>query len=253
MNVFGYDSNTIFDQSLNTDDQVNFNKVTVVAAIVDNQQVVTKAYVDSNIGGGITYSGANPATNKIYKASGATGLDATDSVISDDGTFVIVSNPLKCSSITKNQDSSTFEVGDGQLSVGILSTNGTTSNKVIVNGGTNQQYLMADGSLLEASAQNGNANFYLYNNINGLSIPQPANGDVSYDATTLALTTTVYISHLTRDGVDIDVYLALITTLDDLYIQDQTNSANFAKFNITAPPTLIPNNYISIPVAQVQL
>jgi hypothetical protein len=68
----------------------------------------------------------------------------------------------------------------------------------------------------------------------------------------LALTTIVYVSHLTRDGVDIDVYLALINTLDDLYIQDQTNSANFAKFNITSAPTLVPNSYISIPVAQVQ-
>ena len=67
MNVFGYDSNDIFDQSLNTDDSVNFNKVSVVSAIVDNQQqLATKAYVDSNIGGsGITYSGVNPATNKI--------------------------------------------------------------------------------------------------------------------------------------------------------------------------------------------
>jgi hypothetical protein len=111
---------------------------------------------------------------------------------------------------------------------------------------------MGDGSLLEQSAQNGNANFYLYNNINGISVPPPAHGDVSYNATTLALTTIVYISHLTRDSVDIDVYLALINTLDDLYIQDQNNSANFARFNITSAPTLIPNDYISIPVAQVQ-
>ena len=195
-----------------------------MSAIVDNQQVDTKLYVDTHVGGGgITYSGVTPATNKIYKASGATGLVATNSTISDDGTIVTVT-----------------------------STNGITSNKVAVTGGTNQQYLMADGTTLEASAQNGNANFYLYNNINGLSVPPPSSGDVSYNATTLASTTIVYISHLTRNGIDIEVFLALITTLDDLYIQDQNNSINFAKFNITSTPTIVPNSYISIPVAQVQ-
>ena len=252
-NVFGYDSNNVFDQSLNTDDSVNFNKVTVVSAIVDNQQLATKLYVDNNIGGGgITYSGVNPATNKIYKANGATGLDAVDSTLSDDGVFVRTNIPLKCLSITKITDSSNFEIGDSQLSVDIMATNGLTSNKVVVNGGTNQQYMMADGSVLEASAQNGNANFYLYNNINGLSVPPPASGDISYNATTLASTTIVYISHLTRNGIDIDIYLALINTLDDLYIQDQNNSINFSKFNITSAPTLTPNSYIAIPVAQVQ-
>ena len=141
--IFGYDSNGMFDQSLNT------NKATVTAPIINNSQLATKLYVDTNGGGGgITYSGVTPATYKIYKASGATGLDATDSAISDDGTFVTISNPLKCSSITKNVDSGIFEIGDGQLSVDIVATNGVSSNKVVVNGGTNQQYMMGDGSLL---------------------------------------------------------------------------------------------------------
>ena len=84
--IFGYDSNNIFDQDLNTNDSVEFNKVTVVSAIVDNQQVATKLYVDGVVGGGnMTYTGVNPATDKIYKASGATGLDAVESTLSDDG------------------------------------------------------------------------------------------------------------------------------------------------------------------------
>ena len=223
MDIFGNQGNT-FDQALNTYNDVDFARVDVTDAIVSNQQLATKLYVDTHGGGGgITYSGVNPATDKIYKASGATGLDATNSTITDNGTLVTVS-----------------------------ATNGITANKVAITAGTNQQYLMADGSLLEASAQNGNANFYLYNNVNGLSVPPPSNGQVTYNATTLAATTLVYISHLTRDGVDIDVYLTLITTLDDLYIQDQSNSVNFAKYNITGSPTLNPNNYITIPVSQVQ-
>ena len=118
-NVFGYDSNNVFDQSLNTDDSVNFNKVTVVSAIVDNNQVATKLYVDTNGGGGgggnMTYTGVNPATDKIYKASGATGLDAVDSTLSDDGIFVRTTLPMKCDSITKITDSSNFEIGANQL------------------------------------------------------------------------------------------------------------------------------------------
>ena len=171
----------------------------------------------------MTYIGTIPATNTVYKASASNGQDAIESSITDNGTLVSIS-----------------------------ATNGLISNKLAINTGTNQQYMMADGSLLAASAQNGNANFYLYNNVNGLSVPPPASGTVSYNASTLAATTLVYISHLTRDNVDIDIYFALINTLDDLYIQDQSNSVNFAKFNITGAPILNPNNYITIPVTQVQ-
>ena len=253
-NVFGYNSTNVFDQDLNTFDSVDFDDVTVTAAITQNQQLATKLYVDTNGGGGgnMTYTGTTPATDKIYKALASNGHDALESSITDNGILVTTTQPIKCSSITKNVDSSNFDIGDNQLTVAITAFNGMTSNKVKVNGGTNQQYLMADGTLLEASAQNGNANFYLYNNINGVSSPPPSSGDVSYNATTLSATTIVYINHITRDFVDIGVYFGLITTLDDLYIQDQSNSLNFAKFNIISAPTIVPNSYISIPVAMVQ-
>ena len=118
----------------------------------------------------------------------------------------------------------------------------------IKTGGTNQQYLMADGSALQYSANSGNSNFYLYNNVSGVMTPPPENGQVGYNNAIQANATIIYISHRTRDTIDIDVFLEQLTTIQDVYIQDQENSLNFIRYNITGTPTIITNDYISIPV-----
>jgi hypothetical protein len=123
------------------------------------------------------------------------------------------------------------------------------SNAFIKNGGTNQQYLMADGSTLEASANSGNSNIYLYNNISNV-IPPPIDiGDIVYNNINQGNATIIYISHLTRDGLDIERYYNDLTDLNYVYIQDQSNSINFIKYIITGTPTIITNEYIAIPVA----
>ena len=114
-------------------------------------------------------------------------------------------------------------------------------------GGTATQYLIADGSVLEQSAVSGNSNFYFYNSNSG-TIPSLA-GQIRYNNAVQSLATTVTISHLTADNIDIEVFLAQITQLNDLYIQDRDDSTNFIKYNITTAPTIILNAYISIPVA----
>ena len=124
-----------------------------MAVGADNNKFLNSTNAGS---GNMNYTGATTATDYIYKALTLDGRDATLSSIQDNGSFVTISNPLK---ITKNDDSGIFDIGGGQSEVAIVAFNGLTSNKVVVNGGTNQQYLMGDGSLLEASAQNGNANF----------------------------------------------------------------------------------------------
>ena len=60
--------------------------------------------------------------------------------------------------------------------------------------------------------------------------------------------TILYISHLTRDSIDIDVFLALIKTGDTLIFQDENNSNNYQKWEVSGTPTIIPNDYISVPV-----
>jgi hypothetical protein len=123
-----------------------------------------------------------------------------------------------------------------------------TATNFIKKGGTNQQYLMADGSSLQYSANSGNSNFYLYNNASGVMTPPPVNGQIGYNNSVQANATTLYISHRTRDSIDIDVFLAQLTTSQDVYIQDQENSLNYIRYNIIGTPTITPNSYITIPV-----
>lgn len=221
MDINGNNNQNPFNQNLNTTDNVDFTRVDVTDAITDNQQLATKLYVDSHGGGGgnMSYIGTTPATNYIYKASASNGQDAIKSTITDDGTNCIVS-----------------------------ATNGITANKIIKSGGTSIQYLMGDGSTLTQSANSGNSNFYLYQSKNGITTPPPLAGDVGYNNAVQSLATLVYISHLTRDNIDIEVFYNQVNELNDLYIQDQNNSLNFIKYNIIGPliPTI--NSYVEIPV-----
>lgn len=116
-------------------------------------------------------------------------------------------------------------------------------------GGTNNQYLMADGSILSQSAVSGNSNFFLYNSHAGITTPPPANGQVAYNNILQASATLIYISHITSDNLDIEIFYSQISQLNDIYLQDRNNSINFIKYNITSAPTIISNSYISIPVS----
>ena len=123
-----------------------------------------------------------------------------------------------------------------------------TSGSFIKTGGTSNQYLMADGSSLQYSQNSGNSNFYLYDSQNGAQSPPVPNGHIEYNNIVQASATFIFISHLTTDGIDIDIFFAQITTIQEVYIQDKNNSLNFIKYNITGTPTLVINDYIAIPV-----
>ena len=132
-------------------------------------------------------------------------------------------------------------------------TNGgaMTANSFAIPGGSGAQYLMANGTTLTQSAQPGQSNYYLYNNIT--NITAPIGGQVTYNNSAQGFAAFVYISHLTREGVDIDVFLASVNVLNDLYIQDETDSTNFIKYNITGPPVPVVTNpgFYSIPVSMI--
>ena len=130
-----------------------------------------------------------------------------------------------------------------------LNTSQITADNFIKNGGSDQEYLMADGSTLQFSGNSGNSNFYLYNNASGVMIPPPNNGQIGYNNTLQTATTQLYISHRTRDSIDIDVFLEQLSVIQDVYIQDQVNSNNFIRYNITGQPSGTPNSYYTIPVS----
>ena len=101
MNIEGNTSR--FDQELNTYDNVDFTRVDVSSAIIDDTQLATKLYVDTHGGGGgggdMNYVGTIPANFYIYKAASSDGKSATKSNIIDTGASVMVNSILQCSSL----------------------------------------------------------------------------------------------------------------------------------------------------------
>jgi hypothetical protein len=76
----------------------------------------------------------------------------------------------------------------------------------------------------------------------------PPSGDIRWNNAIQTNSSQIYVSHLTDDGVDIDIFLALIKQNDTLIIQDKNNSANYQRWAVSGSPTIIDNNYASFPV-----
>ena len=123
----------------------------------------------------------------------------------------------------------TFHISD-QLSVdGTVFVSNVYSEGFVKNGGTSTQYLMADGSTT-TNSQQGQPNIYLYNNSNTIN-GVPASGQIRTNNLDNQQTTILYISHITSDNIDIDIFLAQITTISVIYLQDRNNSNNNVRFN----------------------
>jgi hypothetical protein len=199
----------------------------------------------------------NETVNKV--------LNITDAVVDE----TTMSGKLKvsqiaCDSITNtvNADSSINMFG-GSIDlhgIGVLTYN---NNPVVTTpyvnqieaggfkktGGSNQEYLMSDGSVLLASANSGNSNYYLYTSITTLT-STPGNGNVSYNSSSQSNAGQIFISHLTRDTIDVEIFFKqLSSTLTDVYIQDQESSLNYIQYNITGAPTITSEFQVTIPVS----
>lgn len=149
----------------------------------------------------------------------------------------------------------TFEVKDvlGTSRMIVNNTNTTmagdvTAGAFIKAGGTNQQYLMADGTALTYSSNSGNSNFYLYTSSDSGSIT-PTNGQITYNNAAQADATIIYISHVTSDNIDIEIYFKQLSTINEVYIQDRNLSENYIQYNIIGSPTITINSKVAIPVA----
>lgn len=93
--------------------------------------------------------------------------------------------------------------------------------------------------------------YYKYNaHVNTQTAP-PTTKEIRWNNATQINSTQLYISHLTRDNVDIDVFLSLISDNDSLIIQDENNSNNYQRWEVNGTPTIIPNDYVSVPVTYV--
>jgi len=102
-----------------------------------------------------------------------------------------------------------------------------------------------------AGADGVSVSYYRYNARTNSQTPPPVNKQIMWNDSTQINSTILYISHLTIDNIDIDIFLALIKTGDNLIIQDQNNSNNYQSWIVSGTPTIISNDYVSIPVTYV--
>ena len=93
--------------------------------------------------------------------------------------------------------------------------------------------------------------YYKYNAKTNSQTPPPTSAQFIWNNATQISSSILYLSHLTRDGIDIDVFLAIIKIGDNLIIQDQNDSNNYQKWVVNATPSITPNSYVSIPVTYV--
>jgi hypothetical protein len=81
------------------------------------------------------------------------------------------------------------------------------------------------------------ANLWHYNIDTSTAAGYPGDGKLRYDNTTQISSTTIRLSHLTRDDIDIDAFLMLLASGMPLLIQDENASENNQIWTINAAPT----------------
>ena len=76
----------------------------------------------------------------------------------------------------------------------------------------------------------------------------PGNGYILWNNASQGSATQLNLSHSTADGIDIDLFLALIKPGNTIIVQDTTNSLNYQTWKVSSAITILPNLYIEVPV-----
>lgn len=183
-------------------------------------------------------------TNNVSSLDNTCDIELDNNTISLNAENVLISGQSLTDNLSQLEQKTLYI----QLPVsnsGTVFSNYVYANKFIVPSGTNKQYLMADGTLLEESS-NQQSNIYLYS-FNQTLTPPPNSGQVRWNTTSSATTTEIYINHITSDNIDIDVWLALINETSVVYLQDKNDSGNWVRFDVNGP-IITGSGYVTIPV-----
>lgn len=92
------------------------------------------------------------------------------------------------------------------------------------------------------------SSFYQYQADTTQTSGTPTSGHLFWDTATQISATSLTFSHLEQGGIDIDIFLSFLKTDDIIVLQDQNNSNNYQKWQVSASPTVVPNSYVLVPV-----
>jgi hypothetical protein len=128
-------------------------------------------------------------------------------------------------------------------------TSGSGSGSTGATGATGAQG--PTGATGPQGAAGQSSNYYDYKVHTTSQTPPTGNGEIRYNNASQTGATLLYVDHLDQNGDDIDVFLSLLKQNDTLIIQDAANSNNYQTWRINSAPTVILNDYTTIPVTGI--
>lgn len=84
--------------------------------------------------------------------------------------------------------------------------------------------------------------------LSDLTTDPPGTGEVRLNNADQSSATSIYLSGFTADGTDVLNFWRLISTIDRVLLQTKGNSAQYQVYNASAPPLIVVNSYVEIPV-----
>ena len=219
-------------------------------SVTTSGQTLTVTYTGSSVSNVVTsYNGITGAVTGVCAASAGTGISVSGST----GTVTITNTGVQSfngltgavqgvSSVNGFTGGITFAAGTGitfTASAGTI-TLSTTGGATGATGATGPQ-----------GAPGQSSNYYSYKVHTTTQTPPTGNGEIRYNNATQTSSTVLYVDHLNSNGDDIDIFLSLLKQNDNLIIQDASDSNNYQTWRKTSAPTVILNDYTTIPVTGI--
>ena len=166
-------------------------------------------------------------------------------------TLTPVGNTLTISAAVLNGATGATGATGSQGIQGVTGATGATGSQGVTGatGATGSQGIQ--GATGTQGEPGQSSNYYNYKVHTTTQTPPTGNGEIRYNNATQTSSTTLYVDHLNDVGDDIDVFLSLLKQNDNLIIQDANDSNNYQTWKITSAPTVILNDYTTIPVTGI--
>jgi hypothetical protein len=109
----------------------------------------------------------------------------------------------------------------------------------------------ATGATGPTGADGQSSSFYDYIAKTTATSGKPGSSFLLWNNATQTSATQINIDHIDDDGIDIDIFLELLSPGDVLVVQDRANSNNYQKWEVSSTITIIPNDYVEVPVTLI--